>query len=232
MKLNFIKPVSILIVSSSMLLVLASIMAPSRAVGNTHMSTTVQSNSTITESQFFLASPFMLALAVGETNYKPVWFGDGRMDKDPVQIYRYQPSPDKVRLDGAHFSVVLNEMGRLKGFARLNPDLVAPVTFTKDEAEVIARGFLTEHAPDLLPNMVIQWVDLHDEPVTSATGNQLTLTGMKVKARDRQSGLYFWVIVAADRSVMIFERDINWNFIVGGRQTEKWLHDSWLASKL
>lgn len=55
---------------------------------------------------------------------------------------------------------------------------------------------------------------------------------MKVKRRNLTTGLYFWVIVAPDKSVMIFERDIIWDFLRAGRQTEKWLHDSWLKNRI
>lgn len=39
------------------------------------------------------------------------------------------------------------------------------------------------------------------------------------------------MIVGADREVMVFERDIVWANLEGRRQSEKWLHDSWLAEQ-
>jgi hypothetical protein len=30
---------------------------------------------------------------------------------------------------------------------------------------------------------------------------------------------------------MVFERDIVWSNMPGHRQTEKWLHDNWLAAR-
>jgi hypothetical protein len=42
---------------------------------------------------------------------------------------------------------------------------------------------------------------------------------------------WFWLIVGADREVMVFERDIVWANLEGRRQSEKWLHDSWLAEQ-
>ncbi len=41
-----------------------------------------------------------------------------------------------------------------------------------------------------------------------------------------------WVIVGKDNEVITFERDIVWDFVRSGRQTEQWLHDSWLVSQL
>ena len=52
---------------------------------------------------------------------------------------------------------------------------------------------------------------------------------MKVKMRNSADGRWMWVIVGADRKVMVFERDIVWVTFPGHRQTEKWLHDSWLS---
>ena len=54
---------------------------------------------------------------------------------------------------------------------------------------------------------------------------------MKVKCRNSADGTYFWVIVGSDNSVIVFERDIEWDFIRAGRQTEKWLHDDWLRKE-
>lgn len=55
------------------------------------------------------------------------------------------------------------------------------------------------------------------------------LRGMKVKMRNKSDGLYFWVIVGADKKVMTFERDIYWqNRPYGHRRTEMWLHDQYL----
>lgn len=213
------------VASMTMVAILILTMAPARARGDTEMTT-------VTDEAFLAVAPLKQALALKEEGYLPTWSSSGRMDNDPVQIYRYQPDPAQIRLEGAHFSAVVSDSGRLKGFSRINPDLIAAVTLTKAETETIAQRFLAEYAPDLLPNMDVQWVDLHDELVLNTAGVTQTLTGMKVKARDRQTGLYFWVIAAADGSVMIFERDINWNFTVGGRQTEKWLHDSWLVAQL
>ncbi len=58
-----------------------------------------------------------------------------------------------------------------------------------------------------------------------------TVTGMKVKAKNTKDGRWFWVIVGANSQPMIFERDIVWISFPGHRQTEKWLHDSWLKKQ-
>jgi len=50
-----------------------------------------------------------------------------------------------------------------------------------------------------------------------------------VKMRNKQDGLWFWVIVGGDGQVIVFERDIYWISFSGRRRTEKWLHDSYLA---
>jgi hypothetical protein len=37
--------------------------------------------------------------------------------------------------------------------------------------------------------------------------------------------------VGSDKDVMAFERDIVWITVPGHRQTEKWLHDTWLTER-
>ena len=92
--------------------------------------------------------------------------------------------------------------------------------------------FLRLAAPELLPVLEVSWIEPHDEPLRVSRGGKtenLTLTGMKVKMRNRVDGRWMWVIVGADRKVMVFERDIVWVTFPGHRKTEKWLHDAWLA---
>ena len=185
-----------------------------------------------TASHFNYAEKFKTELAKQEEVYQPILQMQGVMDKADVHIYRYQAATEALNLGGQHFSVVIDSAGRLKGMTRMNLGLMSNSQLSADNTEKIARAFLSNYAPDLLTHLELQWIKPHDETIMAEDGKQHKLIGMKVKCRDTSTGLYFWVVVAADESVMIFERDINWNFIVGGRQTEKWLHDSWLSGRL
>ena len=105
---------------------------------------------------------------------------------------------------------------------------------SRERSEQIARAFLQETAPDLLPRMKISWIDPHDEPIRvqrDGRSETVTLTGMKVKARNLADGRWFWVIVGSEEKPMVFERDIVWITFPGHRKTEKWLHDSWLKDQ-
>lgn len=96
-------------------------------------------------------------------------------------------------LGGEHFSTVIADDGRLKGFARIDLDLVGGPLPTREETQAIAMDFLREAAPDLLPGLSISWIDRHDEPLR-VNGNgrteTLTLTGMKVKMRNSADDLW------------------------------------------
>lgn len=134
-------------------------------------------------------------------------------------------------LEGEHFSAVVAADGTLKGFANISLDLADKPLPSRERSEEIARAFLQETAPDLLPRMKISWIDPHDEPIRvqrDGRSETVTLTGMKVKARNLADGRWFWVIVGSDEKPMVFERDIVWITFPGHRKTEKWLHDSWL----
>ncbi|MFK0275683.1 hypothetical protein ACIQUG_18525 [Ensifer sp. NPDC090286] len=157
------------------------------------------------------------------------------VDGEAAELVRYARADGRnATLGGEHFSTVIADDGRLKGFARIDLDLVGRPLPTREEAQAIAMDFLREAAPDLLPGMRISWIDPHDEPLRVARNGRsedLTLTGMKVKMRNQADGLWMWVIVGADRKVMVFERDIHWISFPGRRGTEKWLHDAWLVEK-
>jgi hypothetical protein len=157
------------------------------------------------------------------------------VDGEAAELVRYQRTDGRnAALGGEHFSTVIAANGRLKGFARIDLDLVGGALPSRDQAQAIAMEFLAQAAPDLLRSLKISWIEPHDEPLRvtrDGRSEQLTLTGMKVKMRNTADGRWMWVIVGADRKVMVFERDIVWITLPGKRGTEKWLHDSWLAER-
>ena len=167
--------------------------------------------------------------------YAPVSRRAVTIDKESAQLVRYERTDKRnAALGGEHFSTVIAADGRLKGFARMDLDLVGGGLPSREETQAIAMDFLSKAAPDLLPVLRVSWIEPHDEPLRVTRNGRtedLTLTGMKVKMRNSADGLWMWVIVGADRKVMVFERDINWITFPGHRGTEKWLHDSWLSEK-
>ncbi|CAK7055281.1 MAG: hypothetical protein KER_02320 [Kerstersia gyiorum] len=157
------------------------------------------------------------------------------VDGEAATLTRYERQDGRnAGLGGEHFSTVVAADGTLKGFANMSLDLVGKPLPSRERSEQIARAFLQETAPDLLPRMKISWINPHDEPIRVQRNGQaetVTLTGMKVKARNLADGRWFWVIVGADEKPMVFERDIVWITFPGHRKTEKWLHDSWLKAQ-
>lgn len=157
------------------------------------------------------------------------------VDGEAATLTRHERQDGRnAGLEGEHFSTVVAADGTLKGFANMSLDLVGKPLPSRERSEQIARAFLQETAPDLLPRMKISWIDPHDEPIRVQRNGQtetVTLTGMKVKARNLADGRWFWVIVGADEKPMVFERDIVWVTFPGHRKTEKWLHDSWLKAQ-
>lgn len=157
------------------------------------------------------------------------------VDGEGAQLVRYERADRRnADLGGEHFSVVVADDGRLKGFTRMDLSLVGGRLPSREDTQKIAMDFLRSSAPDLLPGMKISWIEPHDEPLRATRNGRtenLILTGMKVKMRNSADGRWMWVIVGADRKVMVFERDIVWVTFPGHRKTEKWLHDSWLAEQ-
>lgn len=157
------------------------------------------------------------------------------VDGEAASLTRYERQDGRnAGLEGEHFSTVVAADGTLKGFANISLDLVGKPLPSRERSEQIARAFLQETAPDLLPRMKISWIDPHDEPIHVQRNGQaetVTLTGMKVKARNLADSRWFWVIVGADEKPMVFERDIVWITFPGHRKTEKWLHDGWLKEQ-
>lgn len=153
------------------------------------------------------------------------------VDGVPAELIRLERTDGRNRgLGGEHVSAVIDAGGRLKGFARLDRALAEGTLPSRDRAREIALEFLERFAPDLLAHHEIKWVEPHDETIR-ADGDTVTIAGMKVKIFNHADGRWFWAIVGTDGGVAVFERDIVWITIPGHRQTEKWLHDSWLAGQ-
>lgn len=157
------------------------------------------------------------------------------VDGEAAELVRYERRDGRnTGLEGEHFSTVVAADGTIKGFANISLDPVGLPLPSRERTEQIARNFLQEIAPDLLPRMQISWIEPHDEPIRVKRDNRVetvTLTGMKVKARNLADGRWFWVIVGGNEKPLIFERDIVWVTFPGHRKTEKWLHDTWLKAQ-
>lgn len=157
------------------------------------------------------------------------------VDGIDAELNRFERSDGRnTGIGGEHFSSIIAQDGRLKGLTRMELSLSEGQLPSREEARSIADAFLQKHAPDLLTNLELHWIEPHDESIRIFADGQhrtITLTGMKMKMRNSRDGLWFWVIVGTDRQVMVFERDIVWITMPGHRQREKWLHDSWLVEQ-
>lgn len=157
-----------------------------------------------------------------------------RVDAVPATLLRYERADRRNQgLMGEHISMVMGAEGKLKGFTRMDLDVQGELP-SRDRANTVAIQFLKRHAPDLIANMQVSWIDPHDELIRDASGARAVekrITGMKVKCRNGADGTWFWVIVGPKEQVITFERDIVWVTFPGRRKTEKWLHDAWLAEQ-
>jgi len=167
-------------------------------------------------------------------NFSLISKKDGVMDKDKVTIFRYERSDKKNGgLGGEHFSLVVSEAGVLKGFTQMDGSSQNTDSLPDKETAVsIMKSFLEKYANDLSSDMVVKWVDKHDEHINLKNNagelKKTVVTGMKVKCRNKKDGRYFWGIINHKKQLITFERDINWSFFRRERITEQWLHDSWL----
>ncbi|WP_313303543.1 hypothetical protein [Diaphorobacter sp.] len=214
--------------ASSTLLIALTLQFP--ILPTSHAQTTSIQTSPMTHTSVSSpASPFV------PNDHSQVWSRSVVVDGTAATLTRFERKDGRnAGLEGEHFSTVIAPDGTLKGFANISLDLVGKPLPTRERTEAIARTFLQLQAPDLLSRMKISWIEPHDEPIRIERNGHMetvTLTGMKVKARNMADGLWFWVIVGFDEKPMIFERDITWITFPGHRKTEKWLHDSWLKEQ-
>lgn len=197
--------------------------------------TTVAAMSTIPSEHHDMDTPKQDVAHLVPRTHAPTRQQSVTVDGSAATLTRYERRDGRnTGLEGEHFSTVVAADGTLKGFAHVTLDLVGEPLPSRERAEAIARDFLKSHAPELLPRMQISWIEPHDESIRiqrNGSSESVTLTGMKVKARNLADGRWFWVIVGGDENPLVFERDIVWITFPGHRKTEKWLHDSWLKAQ-
>lgn len=185
----------------------------------------------------------VLPASVGEWLTPPAGFDSlakvqqVRVDGRSAWHLRYEREDGlNTGLGGEHFSLLIAEEGGLLGSTHFAQDLISAALPDEREAYRHAVAYLEEHASDLIDGLSLQWIEPHGEMFLVDDGHggksARTLTGMKVKCRNSKDGRYFWVIVGAQGQVLTFERDVVWDFLRAQRQTEKWLHDSWVVERL
>ncbi|MFP4100567.1 hypothetical protein [Coleofasciculus sp.] len=159
------------------------------------------------------------------------------MDGEAVWHLRYERDDQQNQgLYGEHLSVVVSQdSNRLKGITWMDAKLSHGDLPNQESAQKAAIAYLQDNAPDLLNSMDVQWIKPHDEQIQirqeTGEAQTVTITGMKVKCYNPADGSYFWVIVGPQEQIITFERDIIWSTNLGRRQTEKWLHDQWVAQQ-
>ena len=161
-------------------------------------------------------------------NYSLVGVSEGVQNKDKVFIYRYGKA-GTAPLGGEHYSVVLTQEGqRILGFTFMDEKFEKGQTLpNREETREIAKAFLEKTSPGLFEKLDNRWIEPHDE-VIEVAGKSVTIRGMKFKCYSPSTKDYTWVIIGATGEVITFETGIIWTL---GRDTEKWLHDSWLEKK-
>lgn len=169
------------------------------------------------------------------SNHQQVSRYQVRVDHSSAFLTRYERRDGRNRgLEGEHFSTLIGSDGKLKGFAHISLDTLGKPLPSATRSEQIARNFLKQAAPDLLPHMQISSIREYRHPIRiSRSGGEqfVQLGGMWVKARNSQDGSWFWVIIDAEQRPMIFERDVQWSNLRFRRTTEHWLSDAWLKSQ-
>ncbi|MBP6862274.1 MAG: hypothetical protein KBC57_07945 [Neisseriaceae bacterium] len=154
------------------------------------------------------------------------------LDKRPAELIRYERRDRRnAGQGGEHFSMIINPQGQLQGFMRKTLTQTRGTLPTQAEARDLAIAFVTQYAPDLLSNYVFDATTMETEPLTimGANGNntRAAIQYVRVKMRHRDTKLWFFVFIDVNRQVMLFERDLAWDYMRFRRATEKWLFDDW-----
>lgn len=152
----------------------------------------------------------------------------GKQNESDVWVFRYEKSNGENNgLGGEHYSFTVDKASnKLLGFSWMDQQFAAGQAIpSKKRTAEISRNFFNRLEPGLADKLKNLWIEPHDE-VIKVGEKEVTITGMKYKCYLQEEDNYAWVIVGPNDHIIVFEQGIKWE---GGRVTEKWLHDSWLA---
>lgn len=168
-------------------------------------------------------------LAVEEKKFVPAFYATGVMNHTFLILFRFQPGDSgSLNLYGRHMTILFDSRSDLVGMVRVKPDW-AEMTRVDDKTAVErAAAFVWDHAPELF-----RYVESHDVlgytiDTQKKNGERTRIEGALVKYMDTKRGTCFFVVIAPDKSVMAFERNIIWDEKHGRRQNESFLYDTWL----
>lgn len=159
-----------------------------------------------------------------------------QQDATPIWLFRYEKSYTSSNNDlgGEHYSFIVDALNyQFKGITYMDAELASGEIPDSKDVYQVAMSFLDKVAPDLKPTLEVFQIKQHDETINITTfkgEEDVTISGIKVKYLQKNSGAYTWVIVGKNKRVITFERDIIWDKVKNRRLTEKWLHDKWLIS--
>lgn len=154
-------------------------------------------------------------------------------DSIPMILTRFERIDKRNSgLRGEHISTLVTNKGKFMGFVEISLDLTNKTLPSKENTEKITRDYLAKVAPDLLANMQITSINAYSKTLITSKGTVVKLTGMRVKARNKSDGSWFWVVVAGNNKPIAFERDVGWSYLQFKRSSEYWLDDTWLTKNI
>jgi hypothetical protein len=151
----------------------------------------------------------------------------GRQNKSDVLVFRYEKSSGENNgLGGEHYSFTVDQDShKVLGTTWMDRRFVAGQLLPSNQETIeVSKSFLNRIQPGLFDRLDNRWIRPHDEVIT-VNGEKMTVTGMRCKFYLPDDNTWAWVIVGPDKKIITFEQEMVW---MGGRISEKWLHDTWL----
>lgn len=171
-------------------------------------------------------------VAWDEKGFLPVFSGVGVLNGAYVILFRFQPSgTERVDLYGRHFSVLFDNKSDLIGMLRVKPEW-AEMGRANFKRAAAAMFFIRRFTPELWRYTKSQTLETRDIEVKRPDGRMSVVKGVLSLFYDSKRKTYFFVLIAPDGTVMVFERNLPSYAEDFGWAGENWLYDSCLEKAL
>ncbi|HDR8476439.1 hypothetical protein [Bacillus thuringiensis] len=164
------------------------------------------------------------------TNAQLVSVQEEIRDGIKVEVRRYQ-TQDTIQFRGPHITTIASQEGR---YPLSYTNLIAEPSgefLNLDYAAGLAMDIMFAIDPEYAEGLTILRIEKQTRCFINSAKDIVEFPVLWIKMI-HSNGSYNWVTLGSGGKVVEFERQVQWDYLAGRRQTEMWFHDEWVLTRM